>query len=63
MLHQSPLFKECSKGLFVGGFICAIGQAVSLFILFSSILQRRQQEIQLLQQWCFFHDFNRSWPL
>lgn len=47
---KRPVLKNCIKAFFVGGTICAIGQAVSYFYIYFLILQNRQQVIQQLQQ-------------
>ena len=46
---KRPIIKNCVKAFFVGGFICFIGQFISLFIQPTLTLQNDHQAIQLLR--------------
>src|SRR5699024_1794653 len=43
---KRPLFKNCLKAFFVGGFICFIGQVISTFI-YTFLISRKKQRATL----------------
>lgn len=60
---KPPYLKNIAKAFFVGGLICAIGQAVSLFTLFFQFYGSNSRKSNCCHNGILCHDFNGLGPL
>lgn len=61
---KPPYLKNIAKAFFVGGLICAIGQAVSLFLYyFFQFYGSNSRKSNCCHNGILCHDFNRLGPL